>query len=122
MKLDVGGLSCWQINLVNAHIDAHIDSPIYIEQLAALARLSFYRFCRVFRNTFGTPPHRYVMHRRIERSKELMLTTDVPLGQIAAECGMADQAHLSKVFRRIVGESPGAWRRARAPAAANAPT
>jgi AraC-like DNA-binding protein len=45
-----------------------------------------------------------------------MLTTDAPLGQIAADCGLADQAHFSKLFRRFVGESPGVWRRARAAA------
>jgi AraC family transcriptional regulator len=44
-------------------------------------------------------------------AQRLMLTTQEPLSQIALACGMADQAHLSKLFRRGVGETPGAWRR-----------
>jgi AraC family transcriptional regulator len=53
------------------------------------------------------------MRRRIERAQGVMLRTSSSLAQIAAECGLADQAHLNKSFRRFVGESPGAWRRAR---------
>jgi AraC family transcriptional regulator len=108
-----GGLAGWQINRVTSHIDAHLDSPIHIQELALLARLSAYHFSRVFRDTFGTPPHRYVMRKRVERAQGLMLNTHSPLGQIAADCGMADQAHFNKLFRRFIGESPGAWRRAR---------
>jgi transcriptional regulator GlxA family with amidase domain len=62
----------------------------------------------------GDSPHGYVMRRRMERAQGLMLSTDASLAQIAADCGLADQAHFSKVFRRFAGESPAAWRRARA--------
>jgi AraC-like DNA-binding protein len=54
-----------------------------------------------------------VIRRRVERAQGLMLSTDAPLSAIALDCGLADQAHLSRLFRRIVGESPRAWRRAR---------
>jgi AraC-like DNA-binding protein len=54
------------------------------------------------------------MRRRVERAQGLMLSTDPALGQIVLECGLADQAHLCKLFLKIVGESPGMWRRARA--------
>jgi AraC family transcriptional regulator len=54
------------------------------------------------------------MRRRVERAQGLMLRSDVSLAQIAIDCGFADQAHFNKSFRRILGESPGAWRRARA--------
>jgi AraC family transcriptional regulator len=53
------------------------------------------------------------MRRRIERAQGLMLQTNLSLAQIALDCGLADQAHLNKSFRRFVGQSPGAWRRAR---------
>jgi transcriptional regulator GlxA family with amidase domain len=49
----------------------------------------------------------------MERAQGLMLTTNASLGQIAADCGLADQAHFNKLFRKFAGESPGAWRRAR---------
>ena len=92
------------------------SATITTKDLAVLARLSSYHFCRAFRDSFGASPHGYLMRRRVERAKGLMLTTNASLGQIAADCGLSDQAHFNKLFRRFVGESPGAWRRARATA------
>lgn len=106
-------LAGWQIARVVAYIDSHIDAEICTPQLAALTRLSSFHFCRAFHESLGTPPHRYVMRKRVERAQSIMLNTNVPLGQVAGDCGMADQSHFTKVFRRFVGESPGAWRRAR---------
>ena len=109
-----GGLAPWQIRKVSAHIEAHLDSPISTADLAGLVKLSLFHFCRAFRASFGESPHTYVMRRRVERAQGMMLRTRLSLAQIAIECGLADQAHLSKSFRRFVGESPGTWRRARA--------
>jgi AraC-like DNA-binding protein len=55
--------------------------------------------------------HTYVSRRRVERAKEMMVTTDQPLTAIASRCGFADQSHFGRVFRRLVGPSPGDWRR-----------
>jgi AraC family transcriptional regulator len=109
-----GGLAPWQICKVSAHIDTHLDSTIGTADLAGLVKLSVFHFCRAFRASFGESPHTYVMRRRVERAQGMMLRTSSSLAQIAIECGLADQAHLNKSFRRFVGESPGAWRRARA--------
>jgi AraC family transcriptional regulator len=109
-----GGLAPWQIRKVSAYIDTYLDSTISTADLAGLVRLSLFHFCRAFRASFGKSPHTYVMRRRVERAQGMMLRTRLSLAQIAIECGLADQAHLSKSFRRFVGESPGAWRRARA--------
>ena len=109
-----GGLAPWQIRRVKSHIEANLDATIRVKELAELVRLSSFHFCRAFRDSFGDSPHGYVMRRRVERAQGLMLTTDASLGQIAADCGLADQAHFNKLFRRFVGESPGMWRRARA--------
>ena len=111
-----GGLCPWQIRKVTSHVEAHLDGPIRNEDLAALVRLNPSHFGRAFRNSFGEPPHEYVIRRRVERAQGLMLSTDAPLSEIALNCGLADQAHLSRLFRRIVGETPRAWRRARASA------
>jgi transcriptional regulator GlxA family with amidase domain len=108
-----GGLSPWQIRKVTAHVEAHLDRPIRNEDLATLVRLNPSHFGRAFRNSFGEPPHEYVIRRRVERAQGLMLSTDAPLSEIALDCGLADQSHLTRLFRRIVGESPRAWRRAR---------
>jgi len=108
-----GGLAPWQIRKVMSHIEANLDQPIKSGDLAALLRLSACHFSRAFRNSFGNPPLEYVIRRRMERAQGLMLTTDAPLSEIALECGLADQAHFSRLFRRTVGESPAAWRRVR---------
>jgi AraC-like DNA-binding protein len=109
-----GGLAPWQVRKLTTYVEMHLDSEIGTADLAALAKLSIFHFCRAFRESFNESPHAYVMRRRVERAQGLMLHSDVSLGQIAIDCGFTDQAHFNKSFRRIVGESPGAWRRARA--------
>lgn len=108
-----GGLAPWQVRKVMSHIETNLDGPIRSEDLASLVRLNPCHFSRAFRNSLGDSPIEYVMRRRIERAQGLMLSTDASLSQIALDCGLADQAYLSRLFRRIVGESPGTWRRAR---------
>jgi AraC family transcriptional regulator len=109
-----GGLAPWQVRRVMAHIEMNLETPIRNKDLATLVRLSEFHFNVAFRNSVGEPPHGYIIRRRVERAQGLMLSTQKPLSEIAAECGMADQAHLTRLFRGIVGESPAAWRRARA--------
>jgi AraC family transcriptional regulator len=108
-----GGLAPWQIRRVSAHIEEHLSATIHCEDLARLVRLSPSHFMRAFRDSFGCPPHAYLMKRRVECAQGLMLTTDTALGQIALECGLADQSHLSRLFQQFLGETPAAWRRAR---------
>jgi AraC family transcriptional regulator len=108
-----GGLAPWAIRKVKVHIESNLDSPIRSEELAAIARLTPCHFIRAFRASFGDSPIAYVIRRRVERAQGLMLSTNEPLSQIAINCGFADQAYLCRLFRRIVGESPAAWRRAR---------
>jgi AraC family transcriptional regulator len=113
-----GGLAPWQMRRVAAHIAISLDATISTKELASLVKLSSFHFCRAFRESFGDTPHGYVMRRRVERAQGLMLSTNTSLSQIAVDCGLADQAHFNKLFRRFVGESPGVWRRARAGAPA----
>jgi AraC-like DNA-binding protein len=108
-----GGLAPWQIRKVTNYVEAHLGRTIRNEDLAALARLNPSHFGRAFRNSFGEPPHEYLIRRRVERAQGLMLSSDASLSDIALGCGLADQSHLTRLFRRIVGESPRAWRRAR---------
>jgi AraC family transcriptional regulator len=62
-------------------------------------------------DSVGTPPHRWVLRRRIERAEQLLDGSTVPLGEIAARCGFADQSHFTKVFARVARVTPGDWRR-----------
>jgi len=59
----------------------------------------------------GITPHKWLIGRRLEKAKALLKSTDLPLTSVAAECGFADQAHLTNVFSRQVGTPPGAYRR-----------
>jgi AraC family transcriptional regulator len=107
------GLAPWQIRKIRTHIAANLTDAITTQHLATMARLSPFHFSRAFRNSFGDSPHHYVLRLRIERSQGLMLTTQSTLADIALDCGLVDQAHFGKLFRRFVGESPAKWRRAR---------
>jgi AraC-like DNA-binding protein len=108
-----GGLVAWQKRRLVAHIDAHIDRRIWIKELAQLMSLSEGYFGRAFRSAFGTSAHDYLTRRRIEMAQGLMLTTGESLSAIALRCGLSDQSHFTRMFRRIVGETPSAWRRTR---------
>jgi AraC family transcriptional regulator len=108
-----GGLAPWQARTLTRYIDANLGASLSCETMARLAKLSVSHLSRAFKCTFGYSPHEFLVRRRLQRSQDLMLQTDAPLAQIALECGFADQAHLSRAFRRITGERPSSWRRAR---------
>jgi AraC family transcriptional regulator len=108
-----GGLPAWQKRKVIAHVEAHLSRRIRVQELASLLRLSASHFCRAFKSGFGASPRDYVVRRRIEVAQALMLTTSEPLRSIALSCGMCDQQHFTRSFRRIVGETPSKWRRTR---------
>lgn len=110
-----GGLASWQVNRVKTYISAHLDEPITIDDLAGQTGLSTSYFSRAFRAAFGESPYGHVLRRRIERACDLMLSTPDPLSQIAIDCGLADQSHFTRLFRRFIGTTPNAWRRAHRP-------
>lgn len=107
------GLAPWKVRRVLAYIEENLGEPLRNKDLAVVAELSEYHFNVAFRNSVGQTPHEYLIRRRIERAQGLMLSTAAPLSEIAAECGLADQAHFTRLFRRAVGETPAAWRKAR---------
>ena len=91
-----------------------VDERIWMPALEHAERCGLEHPAARAPGSVGDSPHEYIIRRRMERAQGLMLSTDKALSEIAAECGMADQAHFTRLFRRFVGESPGAWRRARA--------
>jgi AraC-like DNA-binding protein len=96
---------------VDCYLRDHLERPLQVQQLAQQVSLSVSHFCRAFKDSFGTTPHIHIIRLRLDRAKQLMLATQDPLSEIALRCGFADQAHLSKLFRRWMGETPNAWRR-----------
>jgi AraC family transcriptional regulator len=106
------GLAPWQQKRVAEYIAANIASSIRVEDMARVTGLSLGYFFGVFRHSFGESPLSYVARQRVVRSQMLMRKNSrASLAQIALECGMCDQAHFSRVFRRVVGMNPGVWRR-----------
>lgn len=110
-KSSSSGLVPWQVNRVTAHVIDHIADQITIDDLARLVNLSPSYFSAVFKITFGVSPHNYVLQQRIEYAKKQMLFSENSFSEIALACGLSDQAHLSRTFRRITGMTPSAWRR-----------
>jgi AraC family transcriptional regulator len=88
------------------YIVAHLDQPIEVEALAALAGRSLFHFSRVFTRSVGMTPYRYVVHLRLQRAIELVRDGGPGLAEIAAQTGFADQSHLSRWVRRVYGVSP----------------
>ncbi len=108
-----GGLAPWQVRRVAKHVDTFLGSTIRTRDCAEIAKLSTSHFSRSFKISFGQTFFNYVLRCRTERAKQMMVMTDEPLSQIALDCGFADQAHLSRQFRRRVGSTPARWRRQR---------
>jgi AraC family transcriptional regulator len=107
-----GGLSAWQVNCVIDHIEAHLADKITVTELAALIGVNIGRLFRGFKISVGVTPLHYITLRRVELACKMMRTTREPLCELALACGLSDQSHLTRVFRRTIGMTPGAWRRA----------
>jgi AraC family transcriptional regulator len=105
-----GGLAAWQERRARELIDARLAENLSLAEVADVCGLSVAQFARAFKRSLGLPPHRFLIERRVERARELLLHTGLPLADVAVRCGFADQSHLTKVFHRLVGTSPGHFR------------
>lgn len=104
-------LSRWQLRRSIAYIEDNCLRRIRLEELAELTGLSQSYFSHAFKASTGLPPHQWQMKARIDRVKELLGDRDASLPDIAAMTGFSDQAHLTRMFRKLVGTTPAAWRR-----------
>lgn len=106
-----GGLAAWQERRAKELIEASLNGDISVEVLAIECGLSVAHFSRSFRKSVGMPPHQWLLTRRVEKAKQLLMDEVLPLSHIAVGCGFADQSHLSRVFRKFTGIPPLAWRK-----------
>lgn len=83
-----------------------MGDDLTISALAGVANRSLHHFGDAFRQSTGTPPHRFVLMRRMDRAKILLLTTKMPIAQIALEVGFASQSHFGHMFRVTTGVTP----------------
>jgi AraC family transcriptional regulator len=105
------GLAPWQQKRVADYIEVRLDARLTIADMAAMVHLSPFHFSRAFKQSFGMPPHRYHMMRRVEAAKMLLNETTTPMTEIAMRLGFSEASALSAGFKRMTGVSPSAYRR-----------
>lgn len=106
-----GTLTQAQLRRVDALIAEDLAAGPTLTALAAAAGYSKAHFVRLFRRTTGTSPHRYVLQRRLDEARRLIVATSAPLAEVASDTGFASQSHLSNAFVRRYGHTPGEARR-----------
>ena len=105
-----GGLAPGAARRVREHVEAHLSENIDLAGLAGIAGLSLYYFARAFKQTTGVTPHHYLVMRRLERAKEMLSRGEELLAEIALATGFADQSHLARHFRQVLGVTPRQFR------------
>jgi AraC family transcriptional regulator len=106
-----GRLAAWQERRTKEILHSRLAARLTIADVARECNLTPSYFAKAFRRTTGMSPHQYLTHIRLEEAKGLLLSSSLPLADIALICGFGDQSYFTRVFTRSVGASPGAWRR-----------
>jgi AraC-like DNA-binding protein len=106
-----GGLAAWQQRLLTAYVEDHLAEHIPLATLAGLARLSPYHFSRAFKQSFGVPPHRYHMKRRIERAKALLGRHALSVTEVGHTLGFSETSSFTATFRKTTGVTPSRYHR-----------
>jgi AraC family transcriptional regulator len=108
-----GGLPAWQKKRVIEFIEEHLTDDISLDVLAEFVGLSLYHFARVFTLSFGMPPHRYHMARRVDRARILLDEPALSVTQIGIQIGFCETSSFTRAFRRLTGITPTEYRRQR---------
>jgi AraC family transcriptional regulator len=108
-----GGLPVRQQKRVVEFIQEHLAEDISLAALAELVDLSLYHFARAFKQSFGLPPHRYHMARRMDRARSLLQRSTLPVTQIAMQIGFRETSSFTRAYRKFAGVTPSEYRRHR---------
>ena len=92
------------------YIEEHLEEPLSVDDLAARAHLSRYHFIRRFQRAHHYTPRQYLIYRRLERSKDLLANSDLPVTEICLAVGFESLGSFSTLFRNVVGWSPSIYR------------
>ncbi|HXW29537.1 MAG TPA: AraC family transcriptional regulator [Xanthobacteraceae bacterium] len=106
-----GGLAGWQQKRVSQYIETHLSESIRLTTLAEQVRLSPYHFARAFKHSFGVPPHRYHLLRRMEQAKLLLGKSGASVTEIALQVGFRETSSFTAAFRKLTDHSPTEYRR-----------
>jgi AraC-like DNA-binding protein len=91
-------------------MEANLRGSLTLAEIAETAYLSPHHFLRLFKQVFSETPHQYIIHRRIERARHLLLHTDTPVTDICFQIGFESLGSFSWLFHRRVGVSPETYR------------
>ncbi|MGK9232237.1 AraC family transcriptional regulator [Inquilinus limosus] len=108
-----GGLTPVQLRRVTEFIEAQLEADLGLVDLARQVGLSTHHFGQAFKASTGVPPHKYVLQRRVARAEELLLSSELPIAEIAAAVGFSSQSHMTYQFRKLTGTTPSRFRRER---------
>ncbi|MEM7593741.1 MAG: AraC family transcriptional regulator [Cyanobacteria bacterium P01_A01_bin.83] len=104
------GLPRYKLKQAIDYIHNHFNQTIKLSEIAELLDMSQYYFCRLFRESTGVSPYRYIIQQRIDRAKKLIENSKRPLSDIAFECGFSSQSQMTQHFRKLVGVTPKKYR------------
>lgn len=105
-----GCLSTWQMRRTEELLLDDLAANRSLAELAAASDVSVRQFSRAFKATTGVPPHRWLLKRRIEHAKIMLLNSETCISEIAQDCGFCDQSHLTRVFHAATESTPASWR------------
>ena len=106
-----GGLTGHQLRRIREFVDAHVSKEIGISELAGLIGLSPFHFIRAFKHSVGLSPYQYVLSERISAAKEMLSERDLSIADVALAVGFSGASQLNRVFRKLIGVTPTAFRR-----------
>ncbi|MEM8674162.1 MAG: AraC family transcriptional regulator [Cyanobacteria bacterium P01_G01_bin.67] len=104
------GLPPFKLKQAISYIHDHLNETIKLKDIADLLDISQYYFCRLFRDSTGVSPYRYVIQQRVDKAKKLMAKSNLPLSDIAFECGFSSQSQMTQHFSKLVGVTPKKYR------------
>jgi transcriptional regulator GlxA family with amidase domain len=105
------GLTARQLRHALEYIEANLSQDVSLADVANASATSVSSLTRGFKTSLSISPHRWVLNQRIALAQRLIYESAIPLNEVAASCGFADQSHLTRVFMRNIGSSPAVWRR-----------
>lgn len=106
------GLSPRQQRRLTDYVEANLDRPLPLTELAAVLQISVSHLTALFRQSHGISPHQYILQRRLAQAHILLKTSDMPISEIALATGFTHQSHLASVLRRYMATTPRQLRRA----------
>ena len=110
VKEYTGGLPPYKLRQAINYINDNLDQKIKLDDVAKLIDISQFYFCHLFKESTGIAPYQYVIKQRIEKARELIKQSKLPLAEIAFECGFSSQSQMTQHFRRSVGVTPKVYR------------